>query len=99
MTDKFVKVKKEAVALSYDDHQMVAPTVVAKGKGDTAERILAQAKAHGIPVQEDETLVELLGKLNMNQQIPEELFQVVAEVFAFIYRLDKKTDHHQEESV
>lgn len=88
-----MKTKKEAVALSYDDQQMAAPTVIAKGKGDVAKKIIEQAKIQGIPVQEDSTLVELLSKLNINQQIPEELFQVVAEVFAFIYRLDKKIDH------
>lgn len=83
--------KSRAVALSYDDQKMPAPVVVAKGKGDIAQRIVEQAKKHDIPIQEDPSLVELLSQINLNQQIPEELFKVVAEVFAFIYRLDRQS--------
>jgi flagellar biosynthesis protein len=54
-----------------------------------AENILDKAKEHNVPVQEDPSLVELLGKLDINAGIPEELFQAVAEVFAFIYRADQ----------
>lgn len=82
--------RKEAVALNYDEKQMNAPTVVAKGKGLIADKILAEAKAHDVPIQEDPSLVELLGKLNINDRIPDELYQAVAEVFAFIYQADKQ---------
>jgi flagellar biosynthesis protein len=90
MSDEHMK-KRKAVALSYDDQKMPSPVVVAKGKGDIAQRIVEQAKKYDIPIQEDPTLVELLSQINLNQQIPEELFKVVAEVFAFIYRLDRQT--------
>jgi flagellar biosynthesis protein len=82
--------RKEAVALTYDPESNGAPKISAKGKGLTAENILVKAKEHGIPVQEDPALVELLGKLNINEGIPEELYQAVAEVFAFIYRADQE---------
>ena len=82
---------RKAVALSYDDQKMPAPVVVAKGKGDIAQRIVEQAQKYDIPIQEDPSLVELLSQINLNQQIPEELFKVVAEVFAFIYRLDRQS--------
>ncbi|WP_428908676.1 EscU/YscU/HrcU family type III secretion system export apparatus switch protein [Niallia sp. Krafla_26] len=82
--------KRAAVALNYDEQEMTSPTVIAKGKGEIAKKIVEQAKASGIPIQEDPTLVELLSELNINQQIPEDLYKVVAEVFAFIYRLDQK---------
>ncbi|MCQ6274078.1 EscU/YscU/HrcU family type III secretion system export apparatus switch protein [Bacillus sp. V3B] len=82
--------RKEAVALNYDEKQMNAPTVVAKGKGLIADKILSEAKEHHVPIQEDPSLVELLGKLNINDRIPDELYQAVAEVFAFIYRADKQ---------
>lgn len=82
--------RKEAVALTYDKSGPHAPYVTAKGKGIIAESILAKAKEHDIPVQEDPSLLELLGKLNINEQIPEELYEAVAEVFAFIYRADKE---------
>lgn len=81
--------RKQAVALTYQASTMDAPRVVAKGKGYIAENILKAAKEHNIPVQEDPSLVEVLGKLDLNQQIPPELYQVVAEVLAFVYRLDK----------
>ncbi|MGN7470261.1 EscU/YscU/HrcU family type III secretion system export apparatus switch protein [Brevibacillus sp. SAFN-007a] len=81
--------RKQAVALKYQAGAMEAPKVVAKGKGFVAENILKTAKEHHIPVQEDPSLVEVLGKLDLDQQIPPELYQVVAEVLAFVYRLDK----------
>ncbi|MEH7122873.1 EscU/YscU/HrcU family type III secretion system export apparatus switch protein [Bacillus sp. JJ1773] len=82
--------RKEAVALTYDKNGVDAPYVSAKGKGLIAESILAKASEHDIPVQEDPSLLELLGKLNINEQIPEELYEAVAEVFAFIYKADKE---------
>ncbi|KQL44355.1 EscU/YscU/HrcU family type III secretion system export apparatus switch protein [Brevibacillus choshinensis] len=81
--------RKQAVALKYQAGTMEAPKVVAKGKGYVAENMLKTAKEHQIPVQEDPSLVEVLGKLDLNQQIPPELYQVVAEILAFVYRLDK----------
>ncbi|MDF2683142.1 MAG: hypothetical protein K0R47_4332 [Brevibacillus sp.] len=81
--------RKQAVALKYQTGTMEAPKVVAKGKGYVAENMLKTAKEHQIPVQEDPSLVEVLGKLDLNQQIPPELYQVVAEILAFVYRLDK----------
>lgn len=82
-------VRKEAVALSYNSGKQNSPKVVAKGKGKIAENILEKAKEHDVPIYEDPNLVELLGQLDLNESIPEELYQAVAEVFAFIYRLDK----------
>lgn len=82
--------RKEAIALSYDPQKNNGPTVVAKGKGKVAENILEQAAMHDVPVYEDSNLVELLGQLDLNTSIPEELYQAVAEVFAFIYHLDEK---------
>ncbi|WP_144461388.1 EscU/YscU/HrcU family type III secretion system export apparatus switch protein [Siminovitchia fortis] len=81
---------KEAVALGGRINDGKAPIVMAKGKGVTAEKILEAAKENGIPVQQDPALVELLGQLDLNETIPEELFEAVAEIFAFIYRLDRK---------
>lgn len=80
--------RKEAVALRYQAGKDDAPKVVAKGSDQTAERIIEAAKAAGVPVQEDETLVSLLAQLDLNQVIPPDLYQAVAEVFAFLYQLD-----------
>lgn len=84
-----VQKRKQAVALRYQAGSMEAPSVIAKGKGLIADNIIKQAHDHRIPIQEDPSLVEVLGKLDLNQQIPPELYQVVAEILAFVYRLDK----------
>ena len=90
--------RKEAVALSYNPLNADIPKVIAKGKGKIAENILEQAKAHNIPIQEDPNLVLLLGQLDLNEAIPEELYQAVAEVFAFIYRLDQLHEKYSDNS-
>jgi len=65
-----------------------APRLVAKGEGLLAERILALAREHGVPIEKDSALLEALYRLDINEEIPEELYQVVAELLAFIYRMN-----------
>ncbi|AFV01859.1 MAG: type III secretion protein [Dehalobacter sp. 4CP] len=78
---------KKAAALAYD--HVGAPRIVAKGEGHMAQKIIELAEEQGIPVQNDDTLVEALMQVEMSKEIPPELYQAVAEVLAFIYRLDK----------
>ncbi|ANB56501.1 flhB HrpN YscU SpaS family protein [Anoxybacillus sp. B7M1] len=85
---------KQAVALTYRPHEQSAPTVIAKGKGKVAENLIATAKEHSIPIQKDPSLVELLSELEINEAIPEQLYQVVAELFAFVYQMDRQLDAH-----
>lgn len=87
--------RKEAVALSYNPSVSDAPKVVAKGKGKIAENILAEAAAHNVPIQEDASLLELLGQLDIEETIPEELFQAVSEVFAYIYQIDRAYEQNK----
>lgn len=54
------------------------------------ERIIEMAREHRVPIQEDPSLVEILSKMELNEQIPEELYGVVAEVLAFVYRVDER---------
>lgn len=82
--------RKRAVALRYDAQKDNAPRVVAKGDRILAERIIELAKEHGIHVQEDPDLCALLAKLDVDAFIPEELYRAVAEVLAFVYRLNNK---------
>ncbi|UII57397.1 EscU/YscU/HrcU family type III secretion system export apparatus switch protein [Cytobacillus spongiae] len=84
--------RHEAVALGYNPNEGQSPKVLAKGKGLVAEKILEKAKENKVPIQEDPSLVELLSNLNINENIPEELYQAVAEVFAFVYRLDQQIE-------
>ncbi|MGE7767705.1 EscU/YscU/HrcU family type III secretion system export apparatus switch protein [Peribacillus sp. NPDC096540] len=81
--------RKEAIALKYDPEISKSPVILAKGKGKTAEKILDKAMKLNIPVQKDVSLTSLLGQLDINQTIPEELYEAVAEVFAFIYKVDR----------
>jgi len=80
---------RKAVAMKYDPMNASVPTLIAKGQGELAERILAKAKENGVPIQEDQSLVEVLSKLDIDQEIPPELFAVVAEILSFVYRADR----------
>ncbi|MCM3175271.1 EscU/YscU/HrcU family type III secretion system export apparatus switch protein [Paenibacillus sp. MER 99-2] len=87
---------KKAVALKYVPGETEAPVVVAKGRGKVAEAILDKAKENGVPVQEDAALVEVLSKLDLDEQIPAELYQLVAEVLTYIYRADRLASGREE---
>lgn len=78
----------QAVALTYDRSKGPAPTVAATGRGLIAERILALAREHNVPIREDPDLIQLLARLDLGESIPAELYPVIAEVFAFVYRLN-----------
>jgi flagellar biosynthesis protein len=82
--------RKTAVALRYDDQSSTAPRVVAKGRGDTADRILAAARAHGVPIREDKDLVELLSACELLDEIPAELYAAVAQVLAYLHALNQE---------
>ena len=77
----------KAAALKYKHGDDAAPRVVAKGKGRLADKIIALAREHGIPIHEDRDLVEILSTLDMYEEIPEELYRAVAEILTFIYRI------------
>ena len=78
---------KKAVALRFDKTQESAPRVIASGKGESAENIIKIAKIHDLPIQKNEDLVELLSKVELNREVPDNLYKAVAEVFAFIYKM------------
>jgi flagellar biosynthesis protein len=80
---------KKAVALQYEMGKDTAPKVVAKGKGFMAEKIVEVAQEHGIPLYQDKELSQVLEALDLDTEIPTELFRAVAEVLAFIYRMNK----------
>ena len=81
---------RKAVALKYEPGEKTAPVLVAKGKGLLADRILEKAHENGVPVQEDASLVEVLSKLDVDQEIPHELYTLVAEILSFVYQSDRK---------
>jgi flagellar biosynthesis protein len=77
-----------AVALRYLRGADDAPRVVAKGRGAVAERILEIARRHGVPVHRDTDLAEVLVKLDLGEWVPAELYKAVAEVLAYLYRMN-----------
>jgi len=81
---------KKAIALRYKPVQDNAPKVTAKGTGLVAEKIIAVARKQGIPVKDDPDLIEVLSRLDLHQEIPPELYVVVAEILAFVYNLNRK---------
>lgn len=84
------EIRKKAVALKYDVTKDSAPRVVAKGQGEMAERIVAIAREHQVAVEQDPELVNYLYAIDVFDQIPVQLYGVVAELLAFIYNLDQK---------
>lgn len=77
-----------AVALTYGKNQKGAPKVVAKGRGMIAQAIIERARQNGVYVHESEDLVGLLMKVELDQEIPPQLYLAVAELLAWLYRLE-----------
>ena len=80
----------KAVALRYKPGLEQAPRVIAAGKGKIAEKIIRIAKEHNIHVHNDPDLVEMLSELELNSEIPPELYVVVSEILVFVYSLNRK---------
>ena len=89
MTHNPADTRRAAVALQYDAATDNAPRVIAKGRGQVAEKIMALAREHGIPMREDPELVQMLTQIDLDQAIPPSLYQIVAELLAFVYRLNQ----------
>ena len=79
-----------AVALRYAPERSGAPRVTASGSGRTADRIIALAREAGVDLVEDPDLLEVLARVPVGEQIPAELFQAVAEILAFVYRVSRR---------
>lgn len=87
MEKKYIQ---KAVALKYDRKKDGAPRVTAKGKGKVAEKIIELAKKHDIPIKDDPDLIEMLSSLDINQEIPSDIYVAVAELLAFVYSMNSK---------
>jgi flagellar biosynthesis protein len=82
--------RRHAAALGYDPDVDGAPRLLAKGAGELADRIIQTARKHGVPIREDRDLVAVLARLNLDQEIPPELYRAVAEMLAFVYRVNSR---------
>ena len=79
-----------AAALEYEAERDRAPRVVARGRAAIAEKIIAVAREHNIPIRSDPALAEILVRLEIDQDIPLELYRAVAEILAFVYQTNSR---------
>jgi len=82
------KERQRAAAIRYQAEHDAAPRIVAKGAGYVAERIIECARHNGVPIHEDPDLAAVLARLDVNTEIPPTLYRAMAEVLAFVYRLN-----------
>lgn len=87
----------QVVALKYEGEG--APKVTAKGRGEVAKQILKLAKQHDIPLYQDEELSALLSKVELGNEIPEQLYLAVAKVIRFVFELNKEKYQHITEKI
>ena len=80
---------REAVALEYQPG-VAAPQVVAAGKGAAAEKIIKKAQENAVPIHEDPELAHALNMLNIGDEIPRELYEVVAQILLYVADMDQK---------
>ena len=81
-----LKVERLAVALGFESGQDSAPKIVAKGEGDTADKIIDLALESGVEVTEDKDLIMVLSELDLDTVIPVEVYEAVAQILSYIYR-------------
>ena len=79
-----------AAVIKYDALKDDAPRITAKGAGHLAEKIISLARKHNIPIREDANLVQVLMKLDIDRQIPPELYRAIAEILVFVYTLNER---------
>ncbi|MBW2599404.1 MAG: EscU/YscU/HrcU family type III secretion system export apparatus switch protein [Deltaproteobacteria bacterium] len=79
-----------AATLKYDGKRDSAPRVTARGHGAIAEKIIELAKKHNVPIKEDPALAQILSRLDIDEQIPSELYKAVAEILAFVYSVNER---------
>ncbi|MBN1828891.1 MAG: EscU/YscU/HrcU family type III secretion system export apparatus switch protein [Deltaproteobacteria bacterium] len=79
-----------AAALSYDPDRERAPRLTAKGRGCVADKIIETARRFNIPITEDPALATVLAALDIDQEIPPELYRAVAEILAFLYSMNDR---------
>jgi len=82
--------QQAAVALGYDPESPSAPKVLASGLGEVAKKILEVARENDVHIHQDDNLAELLAQVPVGSEIPEEAYQLVAELLSFLYQTDQK---------
>jgi flagellar biosynthesis protein len=81
---------KKAIAMKYKVYEDNAPKVIAKGSGEIARKILEKAKEYGINIFENAELTNMLMNVELNEEIPPELYKAVIEVFIWLQKTEEK---------
>lgn len=89
--------REKAIALRYDKEKENAPKVLAKGEGESAKNIIKIAQLHNLPIRKDEDLIELLSKVEIDKEVPQELYKAVAELFSYIYKITNNMEEEKKE--
>jgi flagellar biosynthesis protein len=95
LADSKEKSQNQVAALKYSPDVNAAPTILALGKGDVAKKILEKAKEHQVPLYRDPNLASVLNSLRIGDEIPPELYEIVASILIFVSGLDKKYGQEQ----
>ncbi len=82
---------QKAVALAYEQNKHRAPKILAKGEGLIAQKIIEKAKEYDIPLFQSKALVDSLIHLDLDEEIPPELYKAVVEVFIWLYKTEQKS--------
>ena len=93
--DRHKKKNTIAAAIKYDDKRDAAPKLTAKGRGSIAEKIIKLAMEHNIPIRKDPALVQILSRLDIDEQIPPEIYKAIAEILAFVYSVNEQYRERQ----
>lgn len=80
---------KQVAALKYSPDDNSAPQIIGLGKGETAEKILEKARENNIPIYKDDELASTLNAFDIGDEIPPELYEVVAQILVFVGNIDK----------
>ncbi|GAB6045821.1 EscU/YscU/HrcU family type III secretion system export apparatus switch protein [Caminibacter profundus] len=83
-------INSKAVALKYKAYEDLAPKVIAKGQGEIARKIIKKAQEFDVPIFQNETLVNMLLSVEVDESIPPQMYNAVVEVFVWLYKLEEK---------
>ena len=90
MKHRRIEHRETAVAVKYKHREDKTPRVIAKGRGIVAQKIRETAAKYGIPIHRDDDLVELLAQVELDREIPPELYAAIAEILSIIYRANEQ---------
>jgi len=81
---------RKAIGIKYEMESETAPKITAKGSGSIADKIIRIAEEYKIPIHKDPDLIEVLAGVELNREIPQKAYQVIAEILAFVYSMNNK---------